>query len=208
MVTSSRARASVRRAALAAALTSGLIALLGGLLAAPAQATTEEVSYPTTAEGYAPYQPQTKCIRTPRSGILLMADWLTARGGGFGPISRSCTTGGITEHKESRAFDWMLDATDPADVALADEILAELFATDAEGQTHAVARRMGVMYVIWNDRVWASYRNFEPRAYLNSGCRNRRTCSTTLRHRDHMHISLVRKGANGRMSWYLAQHSD
>lgn len=192
----------------AATLSACLAALLGGLLATPAHAEPEELVYAAPAEAYAAYQPQTKCIRSPRSGVLLLADWLVARGGGFGPISRSCSVAGVTEHKESRAFDWMLDATDPADVALAEAALAELFATDAAGEPHAVARRMGVMYVIWNDRVWASYRGFAPKPYLSSGCRNRRTCSVTLRHRDHMHISLVRRGANGRTSWYLAQHTD
>ena len=61
------------------------------------------------------------------------------------------------------------------------------------------------MYVIWNDRMYAAWDGFEPKKYLSSGCRTRRTCSVTLRHRDHMHISLSRAGAQGRTSWYVEQ---
>ena len=83
-----------------------------------------------------------------------------------------------------------------------------IFATDARGNTDAWARRMGVMYVIWNDRMYAAYDGFAARPYLSSGCRTRRTCSPTLRHRDHMHISLTRQGAKGATSWYYAQQTD
>ena len=85
---------------------------------------------------------------------------------------------------------------------------SEILAPDDTGQPHALARRMGIMYVLWNDRSWASYRGFEPVPYLNSGCRTKKKCSKTLRHRDHVHISLTRKAANGKLSWYLAQQTD
>ena len=53
------------------------------------------------------------------------------------------------------------------------------------------------MYVIWNDRMYAAYDGFVEKRYLSSGCRTRRTCSPTLRHRDHLHISLTRPGREG-----------
>lgn len=169
---------------------------------------TASAPYLMPVEPYATYQPQTTCRHTPRAGVLLLADWLVARGGGYGPISRSCAGSSTSEHKESRAFDWLLDATDPADVALADALLDEILAPDDTGQPHALARRMGVMYVIWNDRMYAAYDGFVARRYLSSGCRTRRSCSPTLRHRDHMHISLTRQGAKGMTSWYYAQQTD
>ncbi|WP_416954460.1 hypothetical protein ACNKF0_19415 [Nocardioides sp. T5] len=156
-------------------------------------------------EPYAGYQPQTTCKRTPKPGVLMLADWLVARGGGYGPISRSCAGSSRSEHKESRAFDWLLDATDPVDAALAAALLDELLAPDDTGQPHALARRMGIMYIIWDDTMYASYDGFVAKRYLSSGCRTRRTCSPTLRHRDHLHVSLTRKGARGRTSWYYAQ---
>lgn len=180
---------------------------LGGLGLAPAQAEESGavVSYATPVEDYAGYQPQTRCIRKPRKGIRVLADWLVERGGSAGPISRSCAGSSRSEHKESRAFDWMLDARKRKDRRTAAAFLAEAFATDETGEPHALARRMGIMYVIWNDRIWSAYDGFEPERYLSSSCRSRRRCSTTLRHRDHMHVSLTRKAARGRTSWYVAQ---
>ena len=169
---------------------------------------TSSAPYLMPLEPYAGYQPQSTCRRTPKPGVLLLADWLVARGGGYGPISRSCAGSSTSEHKESRAFDWLLDATNPADQAVAAALLDELLAPDDTGATHALARRMGIMYIIWDDRMYASYDGFAEKRYLSSGCRSRRTCSATLRHRDHMHISLTRQGARGRTSWYLAQPVD
>ena len=62
----------------------------------------------------------------------------------------------------------------------------------------------GIMYVIWNDRMFASYDQFRPKAYRSSTCRNKplANCPTTLRHRDHMHISLNRNGGYGKTRFY------
>jgi hypothetical protein len=194
----------------------GIVALVLGLLSSgvvaasaddPRGTVTSSAPYLMPVEPYAGYQPQKTCRRTPKAGVLLLADWLTARGGGYGPISRSCAGRSTSEHKESRAFDWLLDATSDTDKALAAALMDELFAPDDTGEPHALARRMGVMYVIWNDRMYAAYDGFVAKRYLSSSCRNRRTCSPTLRHRDHMHISLTRQGAKGLTSWYLAQPS-
>ena len=203
-----------RAVAAAVGLVCALLCALLGSLPVSASATsdgsqrtivTSSAPYLAPVEDYAGYQPQTTCKRTPRTGVLLLADFLVARGGGYGPISRSCEGSSTSEHKESRAFDWMLDADDPADAAVAQAFLDEVFAPDDTGQPHALARRMGIMYVLWDDRMWASYDGFVEERYLSSGCRNRRTCSTTARHRDHMHISLTRRAARGRTSWYVVQ---
>ena len=72
-----------------------------------------------------------------------------------------------------------------------------------EGAPHALARRMGVMYVIWNDHMYAAWDQFAAEDYLSGGCRTLTRCSATLRHRDHVHISLSTTGAKGQTSWYL-----
>ena len=153
-------------------------------------------------EPYAGYQPQTTCRRNPKPGVLMLADWLVARGGGYGAIFRACAGSSTSEHKESRAFDWVLDASSETDQVLAQTLLDELFAPDDTGEPNALARRMGIMYIIWNDHMYASYRQFEKRDYLSSSCQTRKACSKTLRHRDHMHISLSRAGGKGLTSWY------
>ncbi len=204
---------SLRVGALVSATCVVVLALLsGGLAAAAAEepssqrgTVTSSAPYVMPMEPYAGYQPQKACRQTPRAGVLMLADWLVARGGGYGPIARSCSGSSTSEHKEARAFDWLLDATDPTDQALAAALLDELFAPDDLGQTHALARRMGIMYIIWDDTMYASYDGFAAKRYLSSGCRTKRRCSPTLRHRDHMHISLTRQGAKGVTSWYFAQ---
>lgn len=206
-------RASSRAAGTVAATCVLLLGLLtSGPIAASADETdhrrgtvTSSAPFLLPMEPYAGYQPQTSCQRRPKPGVLMLADWLVARGGGYGPISRSCRGSSRSEHKESRAFDWLLDATDPTEAALAAALLDEVLAPDDTGQPHALARRMGIMYIIWDDTMYASYDGFVAKRYLSSGCRTRRTCSPTLRHRDHLHVSLTRKGAKGMTSWYYAQ---
>ena len=80
---------------------------------------TSSAPYLMPVEPYSGYQPQTRCRRTPKPGVLMLADWLVARGGGYGAITRSCAGSSTSEHKESRAFDWILDASSEADQALA-----------------------------------------------------------------------------------------
>ncbi|PKH37628.1 hypothetical protein SAMN05192575_101638 [Nocardioides alpinus] len=166
---------------------------------------TSSAPYVMPIEPYSGYQPQTKCRQTPKPGVLMLADWLVARGGGYGTIARSCAGSSTSEHKESRAFDWILDARSDVDQALAAALLDEILAPDDLGNPHALARRMGIMYIIWDDQMYAAYDGFEPKRYLSSGCSTRRTCSPTLRHRDHLHVSLTRQGARGVTSWYAAQ---
>ncbi len=171
-----------------------------GLVVVPAQAM-----YAMPVESYAPYQPQKRCARKDKPGTVALGRWLVARGGVYGGTLRSCSSGGQSEHKDGRAFDWMLDVRNADDRALAEAFLIEAFADDEVGDTDALARRMGVMYVIWNDRMYAAWDGFEPKKYLSSGCRTRKSCSVTLRHRDHLHVSLSRAGAKGRTSWYVEQ---
>jgi hypothetical protein len=177
-------------------------ALLGLLLVAPATA----VAAPGAAiEDYAEYQPQTQCRPQAKPGTTYLGHWLVRRyGGGLGPISRACG-GGTSEHLEGRAVDWVLDASRRADRERAQSFLDDTFRTDPLGNTHARARRMGIMYLIWNDRMYSAWNGFEPKPYLSSGCRSTRRCSTTLRHRDHLHVSLTRPGGRGETSWYAGR---
>jgi hypothetical protein len=155
-------------------------------------------------EDYATYDPQTTCTRHPRVGTVALGEWLVATyGGAGGAVNRPCSDPGTSEHKDGRAVDWVLDASSPADRKLAKTFLEAAFATDAEGNPAALARRMGVMYIIWDDHFYPAYHEFRRETYLSSSCRSRRTCSKTLRHRDHMHISLSKAGAKALTSFYV-----
>ena len=177
------------------ALAAGLLTL-AVLLAPASPAVAAEI------EDYARYVPQERCKPQPKPGTKALARWLLRRGGGEGPMSRSCESGGTSEHKEGRAFDWTLDASRKKDRRLARAFLDLAFAEDKHGNTDAKARRMGIMYVIWNDHMYAAWDEFRKDDYLSSSCRSRKKCSKTLRHRDHLHLSLSRPGGKGLTSWY------
>ncbi|MGH3346871.1 MAG: hypothetical protein ACRDO4_07795 [Nocardioides sp.] len=154
-------------------------------------------------EGYADYVPQSRCRPKAKPGTKALGRWIVrSQGGAFGGISRSCKYRGTSEHKEGRAFDWTLDAAKKRDRRRAAAFLQLVRATDKEGNADARARRMGIMYVIWNDHMYSAWDQFEREPYLASSCPSRRKCSKTARHRDHLHISLSRPGGRGRTSWY------
>ncbi len=151
---------------------------------------------------YAPYQPQTNCSPHAKPGTVRLSAWLQRQypGSGSMGISRSCHDGGVSEHKEGRAFDWAVNVHSARDRGYVGSFLHRILATDAEGDKHALARRMGIMYLIWDDHIYASYSGFAKRPY--HGCRVAKGCSDTLRHRNHVHLSLSRAGGAGRTTWY------
>jgi len=174
------------------------ISLLGLVVVGPAPAAHARAA----VEDYASWQPATRCSPKPKPGATALVRWLARKyDGGTTSISRACR-GSTSEHTEGRAIDWRLDATRKADRRTAKRFLERLLRTDKQDNAHALARRMGVMYVIWNDEMYAAWDAFEPEPYLSSSCRKRKRCSPTLRHRDHVHISLTRRAAKGRTSWY------
>ncbi|MET1059613.1 MAG: hypothetical protein ABWX84_08450 [Nocardioides sp.] len=159
-------------------------------------------------EDYASYQPQTRCSPKAKPGTKQLSRWIVNHfGGGHGPIGRPCKSGGTSEHKEGRAFDWTLDATKKADRQRAAALLERLFRARSDGEEHVLARRMGIMYIIWNDHMYSAGDRFEKRDYLSSSCKTKARCSKTLRHRNHVHISLIRKAARANTSWYVARRA-
>jgi hypothetical protein len=68
-----------------------------------------------------------------------------------------------------------------------------------------MARRLGVMYVIWNNRMWGAWSG---RWEEYDGCLSRLTrADDNACHRTHVHISLSWNGANGRVSYWTKQVS-
>lgn len=149
-------------------------------------------------EVLSPYQPQTTCDPTPKPGVvafsqLLLTTYPDTRSYG---IVRSCTSeAGTSEHKDGRAFDWAVDPKSRTQVAEAKALLAWLFATDKYGNSYAEARRLGVMYVIYNKQIWGAYAAGEGwQPYACSG--------VTACHQDHVHFSFGWAGALRRTSFW------
>src|SRR5689334_19469804 len=113
---------------------------------------------PTPIEDYASWQPAQRCAAAAKPGTEALGHWMVNRyGGGFGGILRRCHGHGSSEHNEGRAFDWTVSVTSRDDRKRVRAFLDDLFATDRAGNEHARARRMGVMYVIWNDQMYAAW---------------------------------------------------
>lgn len=143
-------------------------------------------------DDYASCDEQAFCCPEPKPGVLAFQEMvLTAypmtSGGG---IRRPCASGPRSEHKEGRAWDWRVSAADQAEVA--DELLDWLLAPDERGNQHAAARRWGVMYMIWDHRIWGAYA-------ADEGWRPYRGPDP---HVDHVHFSFSWDGALCRTSWW------
>lgn len=174
----------------------GLTVLGGGPASAAVANPTAPVAAPDMPEGWSPYLPQVSCDPAIKPGTAaLRAMLLAAYGGRDLGIARACDVGARSEHKEGRAWDWGLDASKPAEKALATQFLDWLLAPGPKGTAGYEARRLGVMYVIYNGRIWSSYRADDGwRAY--SGGES---------HGDHLHISLAWTGAMKRSSWWTGK---
>jgi hypothetical protein len=189
-------RPALRRLLRTAATTSVAVLVLLPT-AAHAAVPTAPVRFPRTIEGFATYQKQTTCSPTPKPGTVKLKNLLlrTYPGTRSLGISRACSAGGTSEHKEGRAFDWGVRYSSTAERAKANAFLTWLLKTDAAGHKAANARRLGVMYVIWNKRIWGAYAaNQGWRAYHGSNP-----------HTDHVHISLSRAGGAGTTSFWTGR---
>jgi hypothetical protein len=151
------------------------------------------VALPAQVEDYSPYVPQISCDPTPKPGVIAFEQLMltTFKHGWSGGIIRNCSApgvaGGRSEHKEGRAWDWMLNPNSYADQAAGQQAVSWLLAN------HAVnARRLGVMYLIWNRRIWSAHMDSDGwRAYDYGDP-----------HVSHIHLSFSWAGAEKRTSWW------
>lgn len=169
--------------------------------AAPVKTPEAAVTAPAGIESLAPYVPQSSCewVDKPGSvafGALLKATYPDTSYG----VTRGCTGTMNSEHYDGRAVDWMNSIRKPTQAAQATAVLDWLFATDAAGNKFANARRLGVMYIIWNGRIWGSY-NQVWKPYSTCSAHPEAGWDTTC-HRDHVHFSLSWAGAMKRTSFW------
>ena len=162
-------------------------ALLNPMAPAPA---------PAQVEGFSPYLPQVSCDPVVKPGTEALRTLLLETYGGRDlGITRACTIGSTSEHKEGRAFDWGLNVTVPAEKAIADQFLAWLLEAGPDGVAGYNARRLGIMYVIWNARIWGAY----------SAAAGWKAYTGAEAHTDHIHISLSWAGAMKATSFWTGE---
>jgi hypothetical protein len=196
--------ASIRRALLFCTVALASTGLVGGVApaaqAAPAIGPAAPVAAPATIEPFATYQPQSTCTPVAKPGTLALANILLAyyKTGRNGGISRNCSIGGRSEHKDGRAWDWMLSVNRPRERATAEQFIAWLLAKGPHSEAAYNARRLGVMYVIWNHRIWSA--DHASLGWLEYSGPNP--------HVDHIHISLSWSGAMKRTSFWTGVPGD
>ena len=165
----------------------------------PVVAQTEAPTPPSFAAGIEPYPSydgQSTCSPSAKPGTIAFRDMVLAEypnTGTYG-ISRDCSIGGTSEHKEGRAWDWRANVNNSGERAAVDDFLDWLLATDQYGNKHAMARRLGVMYIIWNRQIFRMYR-------ANEGWSS---YSGSSPHTDHVHFSLTRDGGDKKTSYWTA----
>ncbi|KOV87951.1 hypothetical protein ADL03_06265, partial [Nocardia sp. NRRL S-836] len=176
----------------------GIKTVLAALVAVIALGTVAAQAAPTTPnfaagiDPYSAYDGQTTCESSAKPGPLGVRDLLNATYGNHtSGIVRNCD-GATSEHHEGRALDYHFNYFDAADRAKAEDFLGWLLATDQHGNKHAMARRLGVMYLIWNNKIWEAYRPDAGWTPYNGASP----------HQDHIHISFSWAGANKQTSWW------
>lgn len=183
--------------------------LSGGALVATAPASSAAIVVPSLKapagllspiEPLAAYVPQIACQPGFRAGTLALGRLLvsTYPNTSFGG-PRDCGDS-TSEHYDSRAVDWMNSVRNPVQGMQAYMVVKFLLATDKWGNKFANARRMGLMYMIWNNKIWGSWSG---KWEEYNGCFSTPQPSMdTACHRDHMHFSLSWNGAIGRTSFW------
>jgi putative peptidoglycan binding protein len=110
------------------------------------------------------------------------------------------TDGSQSEHYEGRAIDWMVGVRNARQHTAANAAIAWLLATDGAGNRFAMARRLGVMYIIFDNRMWGAWSGkWEP---YNGCAKLTARAYDNACHRTHVHISLSWNGAMGRTSFW------
>jgi hypothetical protein len=145
-------------------------------------------------EAYPSYDGQSTCSPAAKPGTQSFADntMATFKNTGTYGIARDCGIGGVSEHKEGRAWDWKANASNATQHRSVDRMLKWLLEVDAAGNRHAMARRLGIMYIIWDRQMFRMYRP-------NDGWQ---PYSGSSPHTDHVHISFTRAGGAKTTSYW------
>jgi hypothetical protein len=151
------------------------------------------------------YQGQTLCTPSAKLGTRKLMSILAKT---YGPavmgVPRACSTAGVSEHKEGRAIDWMRSVHIAKERKQVEGFIRWAAAKDASGTRAVNARRLGIMYMVWDNRIWRAYQpelGWSP--YNNCLAPSMKSGSNdTTCHRNHLHISLTWDGAAGMTSFY------
>jgi peptidoglycan hydrolase-like protein with peptidoglycan-binding domain len=151
---------------------------------------------PTEIDAAPGYQPQTSCASAAMPGVVKLRALALAtyqRGGTSPATPRLCSSGSQSEHKDGRAWDWMLSHANKADRTAAADFLSWVTGPGPSGEVGEMASRLGIMYVIYNRRIWSAY---------SPGWRDYAGADP---HTSHIHISMSWNGARAHTSFWTGK---
>jgi len=198
-----------RRAAPRARVTRALpvvLALASVLATVPVAAAPKAPRFGPVIEAYAEHVSPERCRPKAKPGVQAFADLLAEAypdSAWFG-IGRACEGEATSDHHEGRALDWSRDAGDRSERRDVKDLFAWLFATDEHANTDALARRLGITYVIWNRRIWGAWSGewSEYCVKKPAGCRDPDSKALLNPHTDHVHFSFGWPGARKRTTFW------
>ena len=201
-MTSASRRLPARVALVLALLLVGLAQ--AGPASAAAVAPTAVKSFGIGIDAFPRWERESGCSPTEKPGPKYLRRLLLAT---YGPISsnivRPCTAAD-SGHEEGRALDWMTNVRVPEQKAMADAFVGWLQAPDGFGNPEAMARRLGISYLIWNNQTWRAYDPGRGWTEYN-GClapKKQKKKFDNFCHRTHVHLSFTWDGALKRTSFY------
>jgi len=198
----SAARAAGTTPRVVAALATAVAVVVGAAPAHGAVAAPSSRTYGPLIDAASGWERESTCSPTEKKGPRKLRTLLTRTYGVIpSNIVRPCSAAD-SGHEEGRALDWMVNVRDAGQKAIAESFLAWLQAPDAYGSTAAMARRLGISYLIWNNQMWRP-RDLAWTDY--NGCtkpRMRWKKYDTTCHRNHVHVSFSWDGALARTSFW------
>jgi peptidoglycan hydrolase-like protein with peptidoglycan-binding domain len=159
---------------------------------------------PSKIEGFAPYVGQDSCDPNAKVGTLALARLLALTYPGTGYlVERPCGSESIaSEHADGRAIDWLVSTRIMTQKAWGDAFVKWLLDTDAKGNYAVMARRFGVMYIIWNNMYWTASDPLKGWQDYSTCATHTSTDADSVCSRDRMHISLSWAGALKQTSYW------
>jgi hypothetical protein len=147
-----------------------------------------------------------RCRSKVPPGTRALQHWLedNVRGETWSIIRCEPLGDGLSVHSEGRAIDWALDAKIRRERRAARRLIRTLLKTDANGNAHALALRMGVQGLIYNCKQWyGNSKKLGPYSYCyKRNGQRRKHLDRTAAHMDHVHIELNWPGAREKTSFW------
>lgn len=149
-----------------------------------------------------------RCAKRKNPGVSRFARWLDKQMKYGEPGRRYACENlgkgiGYSFHSEGRALDFTINSLKYAQYRDAYKALRLLWAPDSKGRPNALARRMGVMEIIFECGYWSQGKdNFELYFLCNQENEPKGEALRTLQHQNHIHFSFTRKGAKGKTSFW------